>query len=287
MKDHSVFTCSFLFIILFSINCLAQKANPVDRNGVARNSDVGNKVIKITTKGNTDEYYSGAILIKYKIYDLPGNRKEYYIKDGVKQYKFRNEEISSSNFPFDSIPLTNNDVMTKLIDKKEIQNIKQLSLMVKGKLDEYKINEVRIEFLNNNDTLTYELDYDKLEFKELENKRIEQNNLNSISTKEDSLEFDSMMDDIQNNIAFYEKKLNGKTRNQIADFLYDEGFSRDFYWGSTLGEKFECEFKYDGFAKYRKSYTIIIRMWYSYGFGNLYCNVEYSAHFKNKFFYSK
>lgn len=216
-------------------------------------------VIKVTTIGNEDLYYKSDLLI-VKIPILNSFKEEIKI------------EI------LDSIPLLNNYSFIKRLTFPELEKRYKnthIELSVKTPNKSYSIMIGLLDQLFQfADTINYVLDYNKLDFKEkelLEKRKLEEEQ-EYLSKKEELLSV--VKTAAEESATYYKTQINGKSHNRIADYLYEEGFHRTFSTeGSVFTEIFTLDFILDLITK--SYYTIVIKLWYSYGYGNLYYDVSY------------
>lgn len=265
--------------------------NPRPNRNVS-SKDLPYKIIKIITTGNEDDYYTGTLTIYPTVYNLDNWSLTYYFLNGIKYEKFNGEEITKKNMPYEVTSLLNSNTLIKLIQKSDIRRIDKMQLMVKTQFNKYTIEGIDINKLQSEDSIVINLNYDELSYKNDELSKVRETEIKDslklvekqLKVEMNSVQMIAMGDEIMEKVSYYQKKLSGKTRNKIADILYHDGFSHDYFTGGTLGEKFELTFTYDGVPFYTKSFTIAVHMWYSYGFGNLYYEVGYHCYFDGKYY---
>jgi len=233
-------------------------------------------VINIKTIGNDDYYYQSSLFLNYI----------------TKQKKV------------DSIPLINSNTFVMRINKKDLDIDflppyfnGSLHIKVQTSLNSYLIGLGSLEdLLSFKDTITYYLFYDDLPYKkeELENEalrkekeasRIEKLEKEEIKLNQSELIRETLIREAEQTTEYYRNKINGKSHNKIADYLYHEGFSRDFSSsGSVIKEIFTLRYIYENYSQFDMSYQIKIAMWYSYGYGDLYFDVSYNYYIFGKFY---
>jgi len=242
----------FIILIIFLYNiCISQQSKS---DKVKSQSFL---VIKITTIGNEDNFYNSILIL-------------YNVTKKIKQ---------------DTIRLINSNTYIKRIDKKDLiydYSNGFLRIIVRTDSNEYIIFE---DLMKNIfrwfDTLSYVLDYNKLDFKEKELIKDTEHKENENKLKEIEQSKDIIISEAQNKKEHYENMISGQSHNSIADFLYQEGFSRNF---SNSGSIFKEIFEKTFYDENNSFYRITIEMWYSYGYGNLYYDVYYSYYINDNYF---
>lgn len=86
-----------------------------------------------------------------------------------------------------------------------------------------------------------------------------------------------VLEELYDKLKYYHKIIKGKSSNKIADILYDEGFSRSY---SNEGSNFYTIYSNRWSFDNGDYYSITINTWFSYGYGNLYYDIDYSAYLK-------
>lgn len=252
-----------LFLFFISANIYSQAATPKTVDINERKSKY--KTLKIITNGNEDNYYKAELII---------------YEQGV--YKDTSQV---------KILLFNNDTLTKIFNR--IDLIKHnFQIKITTATNSYDINKLSVYDFDKKDTIIYNLNYIELTYKEdeiaesiqIENRKEEQR----IFKQKKLVEYKEillMMKEAYENASIYEKKIKGKSRNKIADYLDQEGFDHEYYSGRHYGEKFTIHYRYGDLKYNEKSYDIIIYMYYSYGYGNLYYEINYNFYFKDWYLY--
>lgn len=235
----------YIFFILFILvlnNCNAQQKT---------NSFI---VIKMTTVGNDDYYYEGFLQL----------------------------QNVSLNTKYEEIKLINSYTFEKQIKKKDISGSSYnqlIQIKIKTPYNKYVIFVGYLEsLLEHSDTISYTLNYDSLKYKESEMKELEirkeEQRLKLLSYEEKR---QIVLTDAQASKNYYSNIIQGKSHNKIADYLYDEGFSRSFSSnGSVFFENFSLEFGYENYTPVQLSYKIKISLWKSYGYGKSFYEISYS-----------
>lgn len=209
------------------------------------------KVLKIITIGNEDYYYEGILDLTF-LFNIP------------------NEKTS----------LRNSDTLVKLFDLHELNKYLSIKLRVRTKVNEYIIKEFLNELASSSDTVLYVLNYDTLGYKEIET---EKEKIKSENEEIFTAVYTQLVGDAEESVSQYRKNIEGKSYNKIADYLYDEGFSRSYSTGgSVLKEIFSITYTYGDIPQSDKSYQINISLWHSYGYGKLFYSIDYSIYLLGK-----
>lgn len=89
----------------------------------------------------------------------------------------------------------------------------------------------------------------------------------------------------ENYKSYYAKKINGKNYNQIGDILYEENFTRSYARGSVSITRYTKTYEYLWENGIKGTVKLIIDVWYSYGYGNLYSDMYYDLTVWDKIFW--
>lgn len=239
-----------LLLLFISTNIYSQtksSSKPVDINAGKSKW----KTLKLITSGNEDEYYRGEFI---------------YFKKG--SYNQSDKE---------STRLFNNDTLTKIFNTLDLKD-HNFFLIITTATNSYEINKLSAYDFDKKDTIIYNLNYAELTYQTDELKEKVYNEIKERNKKSDAEFVEKLkqivIKDIGESISYYDKKIKGKSRNKIADFLYEENFSHDYFTGGTLGEEFSGDFTYTGYEQSDMFYRITISLWYSYGYGNLYYKIN-------------
>ncbi len=245
-----------LFILIVPMSfCSAQKSIKQKQNNSTKPFL---KVLKIITNGNQDQYYNGKL---FMLNDLL----------------------------VDSVNLYDSDTLKKVFDELEYDRFELRNLIVRIRTPfyyyDYRIGKMKdfekvdtILYVVNYDTLSIKRDEEELLVKQAELESLEKENLRRFEEI-----FIEIMNEAEEKVSYYRSKIDGKRRNYIADFLYDEGFSRDLTTsGSVLKEIYTLSFVYDDIPARDKSYKIVVALWNSYGYGKFFYSIDYEIYLLGK-----
>lgn len=244
-----------IFILFFFLFTSALESKALLSNEDIPNYTSNKKiVVKIETIGNSDLYYAGTMI-----------------------------------FCEDTVKLLQNYVHLKVYKEKEFSwlcnNYGRIQIIVSTSEDTYTVYGAPINQIK--DTFKYVLNYDNLNFKEIEIEKREKKE-KEIIQKKSNKEYEEelrqlIINDAEEKRTYYENKIHGKKHNVIADYLYEEGFTRSFSSGAVLKEDYTTDFTFNDLPG-KVYYTLKISMWNSYGYGKLYYSIDYYYWINNHFY---